>query len=154
MSLARYKIKRGILQVNFPTIELIGTGVYGGLYRRYLLNDLVKLVSSIYPEVDTILSVGDTKEFYPVESSIITNFFEAFTIYQKMHEEFGEAWNSKNPAIRDIIFNCNLFNTENNARRETPLFRWDIPLISRRLRSIAGLKPLYTYDVDGENVAE
>lgn len=154
MSLARYKTKRGILQVNFPTIELIGTGAYRGLYRRYPLNDLVELVSSIYPEVDTILSVGDTKEFYSVESSTITNFFEAFTIYQKMHEEFGGAWNNKNPAIRDIIFNYNLFNTENNARRETPLLRWNIPLISRRLRSIARLKPLYNYDVDGKNVAE
>lgn len=154
MSLAKYKTKRGILQVNFPPIELIGTGAYRGLYRRYPLNDLVKLVSSIYPEVDTILSVGDTKEFYPVESSTITNFFEAFTIYQKMHKEFGEAWNNKNPAIKNIIFNYNLFNTENNARRETPLFRWDIPLISRRLRSIAGLKPLYNYDVDSKNVEE
>ena len=151
MSLARYKTKRGILQVNFPTIKLIGTGTYRGLCRRY---DLVKLVSSIYPKVYAILSVDDTKEFYPVESSTITKFFEAFTIYQKMHEEFGGAWNSKNPAIKDIIFNYNLFNTENNARRETPLFRWDTPLISRRLRSIAGLKPLYNYEVDGKNVAE
>lgn len=154
MSLARYKTKRGILQINFPTIELFGNGVYGGLFRRYHLSDLVDIVSTLSPEVDAILSVGNTKEFYPVESSTVTNFFEAFTIYQKMHEEFGETWNSKNPAIKDIIFNYNLFNTENNARRDTPLFKWDIPIISRRLRSIAGIKPTYTYDVDGKNVAE
>lgn len=149
MSLVHYRKKKtGVIQLNCPPILCNQDQKYGW-YRetRLDINDLNRI--GAYLKESTWIYRGE-KKFYPLECETVSNFFEALTVYQSIHEQFGGTWNSKNPAVKRANEMLAFLNALNNSRRADPVLMWGHSSKSPRLKAICGRRQRWSYPLGNE----